>query len=66
MRPLQETMSVSDASSSVLPADFCCSVRWEATFAGISSLSELRAAVKGEESNDYCDDGLRSICWKVN
>lgn len=40
-------------------------IRWEATFAANSSISDLRAAVRLQEGENPCLNGSRSICWKA-
>lgn len=39
--------------------------RWELTLAGVSSLSDLRAAVSDGTRESPCIVGLRSVSWKV-
>ncbi|KAJ5174944.1 uncharacterized protein N7482_000821 [Penicillium canariense] len=39
--------------------------RWDALFLGHDTPSDLRAALRSEQGGKLCNDGLRSICWKV-
>lgn len=58
--------------------EFCCafpktdfvSVRfsrrkWDTLFSYGESASDLKRALKSEEQGNPCDEGLRSVCWKV-
>ncbi|MCJ1377915.1 hypothetical protein MMC17_001011 [Xylographa soralifera] len=40
-------------------------IRWEATFAHSSNLSDLKASVRDGTNENPCESGLRSICWKA-
>lgn len=39
--------------------------RWNILFHSRDTPSDLREALKSEQDDNICDDGLRSICWKV-
>ncbi|KAJ5156224.1 hypothetical protein N7492_009027 [Penicillium capsulatum] len=39
--------------------------RWELLFLENDTASDLRAALRAEQGGKLCNDGLRSICWKV-
>ncbi|KAJ5684428.1 uncharacterized protein N7477_000773 [Penicillium maclennaniae] len=39
--------------------------RWEFLFADNETPAELRTALRAEQGGKLCNDGLRSICWKV-
>ncbi|KAJ5919773.1 hypothetical protein N7454_009608 [Penicillium verhagenii] len=39
--------------------------RWEILFLGNDTSSDLQAALRAEQSGKLCNEGLRSICWKV-
>jgi hypothetical protein len=65
MRSLEETMSVLGSAAITLTCSLRRRARWEVTFAGSSSISELKATVRNKASDNFCGHGLRSICWKV-
>ncbi|KAJ5765426.1 hypothetical protein N7520_004985 [Penicillium odoratum] len=39
--------------------------RWELLFLGNDTSSDLQAALRAEQDGKLCNEGLRSICWKV-
>ncbi|KAL4980341.1 rab-GTPase-TBC domain-containing protein [Aspergillus desertorum] len=39
--------------------------RWNSLFDGRDTPSDLRKALKSEQEDDICKNGLRSICWKA-
>ncbi|BCS29170.1 GTPase-activating protein GYP6 [Aspergillus puulaauensis] len=39
--------------------------RWNILFHSRDTPSDLREALKSEQDDNICDDGLRSICWKA-
>ncbi|KAL4780775.1 rab-GTPase-TBC domain-containing protein [Aspergillus varians] len=39
--------------------------RWNTLFHHRDTPSDLRAALKSEQEDNICNDGLRSICWKA-
>lgn len=39
--------------------------RWEILFLDNDTASDLRAALRAQQGGKLCNDGLRSICWKV-
>lgn len=39
--------------------------RWEHLFEYGDTTEDLKRAVKSEEQGNPCNDGLRSVCWKV-
>ncbi|KAL2868679.1 GTPase-activating protein GYP6 [Aspergillus lucknowensis] len=39
--------------------------RWNTLFHQRDTPSDLRKALKSEQGDDICNDGLRSICWKA-
>ncbi|KAJ0420054.1 rab-GTPase-TBC domain-containing protein [Aspergillus carlsbadensis] len=39
--------------------------RWNTLFYHRDTPSDLRDALKSEQEDDFCNDGLRSICWKA-
>ncbi|KAL4944807.1 hypothetical protein BDV06DRAFT_72934 [Aspergillus oleicola] len=39
--------------------------RWNTLFDGRDTPSDLRYALKSDQDDNICNDGLRSICWKA-
>ncbi|KAE8399731.1 rab-GTPase-TBC domain-containing protein [Aspergillus pseudonomiae] len=39
--------------------------RWNVLFRDNNTTSDLRAALRAEQGEKLCNDGLRSICWKA-
>ncbi|KAL4950080.1 rab-GTPase-TBC domain-containing protein [Aspergillus filifer] len=39
--------------------------RWNTLFDGRDTPSDLRDALKSDQDDNICNDGLRSICWKA-
>ncbi|KAL5003798.1 rab-GTPase-TBC domain-containing protein [Aspergillus recurvatus] len=39
--------------------------RWNSLLDGRDTPSDLRRALKSEQEDNFCNDGLRSICWKA-
>lgn len=40
--------------------------RWHSLFNGKTSLAELKHALRDKHGGGPCEDGLRSVCWKVS
>ncbi|KAJ5574363.1 uncharacterized protein N7459_008790 [Penicillium hispanicum] len=40
--------------------------RWEILFLDNDTTSDLQSALRGEQGGKLCNDGLRSICWRVS
>ncbi|KAJ5232253.1 hypothetical protein N7468_005209 [Penicillium chermesinum] len=39
--------------------------RWEILFLGNDTTSDLQAALRAEQGRKLCNEGLRSVCWKL-
>lgn len=48
-----------------ISANFKFRKRWDTLFSDNETPSDLKRALKSERQGNPCDDGLRSICWKV-
>lgn len=58
MLPVPTIFSISDNFSPLRQ-------RWSVLFRDNNNTSDLRATLRSEQGENLCNDGLRSICWKV-